>query len=385
MPDKWEELLPFYAAGTLEPAQKTALEKHLDDCETCRRSLNEWIVIGDGVRAEAESWARTMPLPRYNGQFGEAPTGRTRVVRKRPRRTMAIATLAASLIAVFLLGGLIAYMATRIRSNDPSARPPDDVTGVAANSTDVSGTQTAISGTLAPQITKTNDLGLITNTPLAPQPTVTFTIVFAPTTTPKPSDVPLVQGTIRPPTIQPTPLYGCMATSTSNQGATIRRTPETSGEIVDNLGGSVLPVFTTVNGWYEVFAPNINLPGWVWGGDIYLQGADCGIVPFPSPTIVSGSVVSCTGFTLNNLQVRPDPFDWSPVTGHIASGSTVEVLAWSDNNWYTVRAADSSTGWTRIETVRLTGDCSTLGVTIGYIQMESQTATALAPMATPTP
>jgi hypothetical protein len=381
MPDKWEELLPFYAAGTLEPAQKTALEKHLDGCENCRRSLSEWHVIGDAVRAEAESWARTLPLPRYNGQFGEMPTGRRQVTRRRPRRGLALATMAASLVAVLLLGGLIAYMATRIRPNDPSARP-DDATGVAANSSDVSGTQTMMA-TFSPQITKTNDLGLITNTPFA---TVTFTIIFEPTTVPttraQGTIVPPI-GTVQPtpiPTLGPTPISGCMASSTSIQGATIRRTPETNGDIVDNLGGYTLPVFTTMNGWYELMSPNINLPGWVWVGDVQLVGADCDSIPLPTPTIAV-TFGSCTAVTVTNIALRPDPFMAAPATAHIASGNTVEVLTVSDNNWYLVRAADSSTGWTPINTVTLTGNCSGLAVTSGYVQAETATAQA----ATPTP
>ncbi|MFN8376421.1 MAG: zf-HC2 domain-containing protein [Anaerolineae bacterium] len=382
MADRWEELLPFYVAGTLDAAQRTALEKHMDDCETCRRSLSEWYVIGEAVRAEADSWARTLPLPRYNGQYSAAPpAGRLASARGRPRRQWAIATIAAAFAALLVMGSLILYMAMRIKPND-TARP--NPTGIADNAA-VAATQTALSGTLGAPTATSTDLGLITNTVVA---TPTITIVFAPTKTPTPVGtvafvMPVVTATITNPEAYPTPIYGCMVRTSGSTVVNIFRTPESSGEVVDHLNsGDFLAVFTASRGWYELLAPNINLPGWVWSGDVVLLGADCATLPQPTPTM-SISFGPCTGLAVANLLLRPDPYEGSPITARISSGGTVGILAMSDNYWYMVQAIDSSTGWTPVDTVSQNGDCTNLPFTQGYLGSQTPAPT-LTPLAPPT-
>jgi Putative zinc-finger len=269
MADRWEELLPFYVAGTLDPAKRAALERHMDGCTTCRRALNEWILISEGVRAEADSWVRTLPLPRYGGQFGTAPPQRSvRAVRQRP---LALATMAASFLAVLILGGILVYMASRVRPNNFAAPSTGEV---AVNPTEVAATQTALADALAPASPTSTDLGLITNTPIL---TPTFVIEFLPTATPVPTlssgfggggstplppqptqtlDNALIAG------IETTPLFGCMARATSPDGARIYRTPDTFGEVVDTLGaGDFLVILSS---WAQIVAECLRRPLRLW-------------------------------------------------------------------------------------------------------------------------
>jgi len=50
--EKWNELLPWYANGTLDERTRAALETHLRDCPTCRRDLMAWRHIASAVRAQ---------------------------------------------------------------------------------------------------------------------------------------------------------------------------------------------------------------------------------------------------------------------------------------------------------------------------------------------
>ncbi len=54
-----QELLPLYAAGTLDPAQRRQVEAHLAACAECREELSLWQSIGAAVTAED----RALPAP----------------------------------------------------------------------------------------------------------------------------------------------------------------------------------------------------------------------------------------------------------------------------------------------------------------------------------
>ena len=53
MHDPWQDQLPYYAAGTLDPADRAALEAHLSGCEACRSALETWAAIAGAVREDA--------------------------------------------------------------------------------------------------------------------------------------------------------------------------------------------------------------------------------------------------------------------------------------------------------------------------------------------
>jgi hypothetical protein len=127
MHDKWEEMIPFYLNGTLPALQRSALEQHLDTCDECRRSLGEWHTIANAIRAEADAWARTLPLMQ-NGRMMTSP--RTAPIRrvKTPRRLRTIAALAAAVFAVVVLGALVFIFGAR---GDPTATPTGTLPAIA--------------------------------------------------------------------------------------------------------------------------------------------------------------------------------------------------------------------------------------------------------------
>ncbi len=79
MHDRWQDQLPYYAAGTLEPAERAALEAHLSGCEACRAALETWMAIAGAVREDAATRVDALPplhLPEVfsrNGHSKVAP------------------------------------------------------------------------------------------------------------------------------------------------------------------------------------------------------------------------------------------------------------------------------------------------------------------------
>ena len=57
-----EDLLPFYAAGSLPAGQSASIVDHLAACPRCRQTLREWQVIAAEVRETATAPARLPPL-----------------------------------------------------------------------------------------------------------------------------------------------------------------------------------------------------------------------------------------------------------------------------------------------------------------------------------
>lgn len=51
-----EALLPWYANGTLTPAETATVERHLAQCPACRADLEQCHALATAVRDNAESW-----------------------------------------------------------------------------------------------------------------------------------------------------------------------------------------------------------------------------------------------------------------------------------------------------------------------------------------
>ncbi|NWF69090.1 MAG: zf-HC2 domain-containing protein [Chloroflexi bacterium] len=366
MHQQWEDLLPFYAAGTLDASERAALEQHLAGCELCRQALMEWRVIGDAVRAEAQSWTHTLPMPRYELLPGQAvshaaPGAASRAGPRRTRRALGLVSLAASLAAVLLVGALIAFMAGRVRDQHARESGGLNVTSVLLTAP-VTPTRSDL-GILSATLTLvTNTPGGImvaarpSDTPPAPRPTLTPIAPIA-----------AFGGGSDTPLLEPTPVFGCVARAANLDDVPIYRTPGSS-EVVDTLRINqwVNVIVADGSGWYEVFAPNINLPGWVWGTQILLAGGDCAQIPLPSATLPA-TPAPCTASSSLEMLVRPDPYDTAPLTGRIAANEKVAVLASSDNGWIFVQAPDSTTGWVPAAQLVITGTCADVPYISGYL------------------
>src|SRR5690606_16697385 len=147
MHDRWQDQLPYYAAGTLDPAERAALEAHLSGCEACRAALETWMAIAGAVREDAATRVDALPplhLPEVfsrNGHSKVAPAldgvvykpERTEniemtvhfpeIASLRPApQSRSLLTLAAAVLLVVLFGVGAILLAQRI--GDPSTQEP---------------------------------------------------------------------------------------------------------------------------------------------------------------------------------------------------------------------------------------------------------------------
>ncbi len=125
MHEYWEDRLPYYVAGTLDPAERSALERHLRECPVCQDLLHEWQLIAHAVRADASSRVGVLPLlkrvhPSKNGWHKTENlsmednivstlelTRRLELRRNNSSRTLSFFTVAAAAIIVLVFAALI--------------------------------------------------------------------------------------------------------------------------------------------------------------------------------------------------------------------------------------------------------------------------------------
>src|SRR4051812_19117902 len=136
MHNNWEELLPFYIAGTLSKPEAARLENHLAGCEECRKSLEEWRAIASVVRADAASQLSVLPplSPQVLRLAAQQSASRasypsypvptvTLLPFKPPTRASATSiTLIAAVVTIIFFGGLVTFMLLRgTRQPDPAS------------------------------------------------------------------------------------------------------------------------------------------------------------------------------------------------------------------------------------------------------------------------
>ncbi|HEX3050760.1 MAG TPA: zf-HC2 domain-containing protein [Aggregatilineaceae bacterium] len=149
MHKQWQDLLPYYIAGTLPRSSAAELERHLTGCDSCRRALNEWQMVAGVVQNQAEEWSIQAPplapelrfhnlRPSSNG-FGHTSAlaemqEKTIRVMPEPRKAAARSqrlplTMVAAVLVVVLSGIALIFLS---RQNDdesasPGARPTNQV------------------------------------------------------------------------------------------------------------------------------------------------------------------------------------------------------------------------------------------------------------------
>lgn len=136
MHEGWQDLLPFYAVGTLPAADRAAVEAHLAGCAACQQTIDEWRVVATAVQAEASARAAALPplSPVVRANLRRRPTpaqalhsAANLVWAQRAvvaRRGLALAALLVLVVGVLLSAGL--------RSNAPAALPLLTLVPVAA-------------------------------------------------------------------------------------------------------------------------------------------------------------------------------------------------------------------------------------------------------------
>jgi anti-sigma factor RsiW len=127
--DLWTDRLSEYLDGDLQGAERGALETHLADCATCRRTLEELRAVARRAAAlerrgpEEDLWpgiaARiTAPAPARAAAAGE------RVWWRSPRWTFSLPQLAAAVVLVALISSAAMWLVLSVRPGTKAALAP---------------------------------------------------------------------------------------------------------------------------------------------------------------------------------------------------------------------------------------------------------------------
>jgi hypothetical protein len=265
MHEQWQDQIPFYVAGTLSPQEAAVLEQHLNECAACRRVVQEWRIIADAVRAEAEQWSKPLPplsaavrehlkaqpVSSTNGfkPHGAPPDPEFKVSYLRPqtgsprRRGSIPATLAAALILLILFGALVIFVIGPGMSQPQKylGSGPDD--GNTTHQDDESlPTETPFSQTPS----RADDLGIL---PVA----TAINSTLAPTATLEGN--PFQSAQYASPTTTPIPVTGvCSVISSSDSAVRMLAGPGDQYTILNvfSQNEAVPVVAKSDNGWYRV-------------------------------------------------------------------------------------------------------------------------------------
>ena len=122
-----EELLPWYATGQLDEADRIRVEDHLSSCAECRQALTlERRIVQDVRRASPEAdagWARLrrrIESQRTAPQYIPRATSSFRSLFRQP----AVAMLAAAQVGFLVLGGAILLSLSRPAYHALGSAPP---------------------------------------------------------------------------------------------------------------------------------------------------------------------------------------------------------------------------------------------------------------------
>lgn len=418
MHEQWQDMISFYVAGSLHPAQAAALEQHILGCSSCQQALAEWREVAEVVREEAAAWSKALPplsadvraavYARRSAAQDAGDTGTSRpftVIEtgSKRRRTWGAVTLLAAVFTVIVFGGALIYMMSRGQNDDEA-----NLTQVAMLA-EVTETAEAIQATgtaeSSPQPSPTrrqDDLGLFTTVPNTPQE------IPASSTPQPPTQIPVVQPTQQP-TIQPTPLPQggggggevemsiagssepstldtlnpnlCAISSGTGDALLLYRWPYTESGVIGRLepGQSAVTYVQSGTGWYEVVVIGQGIVGWVPANQVVISGA-CDNLMLPTPTLPSVCLVtSNSGLSVN---VRTGPGEQHDVVHSFSGVESVEAIARSDNQWYRVRFYSAGVewlGWIPAYLVTASGPCDQLPVMLAQNYIEEST-----PVTTPT-
>lgn len=98
--NQWEDLIPFYVAGTLPEAEKRAFEQILASDEAYQIQLEEWITVAEGVRQKVAQWSTPLPPLRHVQPVLRMPSPSPAPL-SLPRRRVPV-TLVASILFIFV-------------------------------------------------------------------------------------------------------------------------------------------------------------------------------------------------------------------------------------------------------------------------------------------
>lgn len=386
MQEKWKDLIPFYVAGTLPENQKKSLEAYIAQCgEPCMDEVEEWRMIASAtwqtasdlgtdlpplsqaIRAEVARDAELRASGKVispNGFNNDMPNNVTNAPVAPPRHleqpkqrrgSRIPLTMVAAFMTVVIFGGLLI-----------SQLNPGDLEPTPAFLTEVSDVELLITDEfggeigLLPNNDNTNSGIVSTPTPLAPQPSLTFSPTpLRPTATPFATNTlpPNSGGSITESSFAPA---GTCIIRNDTQGAlTVYRDASFEANPVGVMQqGQESSVRVQFGGWYE-----LSYGRWVYGANVTAV-SDCSSIITATPTAVgdnpdAGGINNNNG--IPNCQVTnnsADPmslYQWpdynSPVNGRLAPGQSADVVI-GNNGWYQIFYAQ----WIEGSNVTVTGD-----------------------------
>lgn len=420
-----QDLLPFYAAGTLSSAEALLVDQHLYTCDACRRSLDEWRTISQVVKNRGEAWSKK--LPPLSPMIHDSVYRDSRLGASRGRRTpffrskafqslaaMPATALAATLTIILFSGVLVLFTSgntnptpqpTRGIAMLPNSPTPDAVdmatalpyatnpgTGGAGSSSNIDATisaiETARAGGNAAGTTEINP----TAGKIQPSPESASLMASDGSPTPLPSPTNVVIWTDQP-------VYICTAVNLTSEAITIHSSPDNAAPITALLNSGEFADVWVQNGlgWLEIGRPNYGLLGWIRINSITLKGP-CNDLPLPSPTANDDGVpptafacqVKSNGPLMLYMYAGPG-WNYGILNG-VPAEEWVLAVARSDNAWYRVEyyAPDGHQwiGWvSNTQTISM-GNCDGLFTILsaGYSPEQPPillTPSSLAPTSTP--
>jgi hypothetical protein len=361
---RWQDLLPFYAAGTLSDPDVIALERHLADCKACRKTLDEWHSVAGIVRSEADGWAQVAPplssQVRTSLHVGEtvSPNGyrkhpptwsleqtlyRQKPAGSRPtaRRLQLPITLGAAAAVILASGFLLLSIASRDRSPSPLSQPGLSISPSPSRSPAPTGTGSTVPDVIPqsaiPVYTEPQDLGILPVIPLTP--------TIAPLVVPLTPTLVTTWPVYMPPNAVATaaaspPPYLCTGEVAPGDLVTLYNRPDRAsgtsfvlypGMLFQVIARSdddwyqvVAPILMILNsdGSYQTVTPNGFVTGWVPGSRVTLHGP-CSALPMttpesptptPVPTLIYGESIG-----MGYMMITTEPI------GDMPAGTRVRI------------------------------------------------------------
>lgn len=367
----WQDLIPYYIAGTLDSADTAALERHLARCSTCRAAASEWRDIAGLVHAEASAWAAETPplseslraaliagpllssngheqltVPVHPITDPDAHASHQRTARPRVRVPLTLAAVFAVLLAV---GALMVYIGTRGNDTDP------DTFGDGAESAMLptftpEDTLDAASATPRPSRTPANPSPMRppNNTPLVPDDLGIMPLEAQ--ASEEANSAETAAGIMAAtPTPLPAPLQNtCSAIAQGQERVPVYNAPYSRTAVTWLEPGAYNHVITTnaARDWYQVYVTHAGRAGWVYSTGVKLLG-QCSNLPIPTPT----HTLVATPTAVFHYQVGGGYhlITTQPING-IPQETRVRITsAWYDGgDWvYAIQAQDGRTGEAR--------------------------------------
>ena len=357
---RWQNLLPYYAAGTLAHPDMIALERHLTGCRACRKTLEEWHSVTGIVRVEADAWAQAAPplspdvraqlqvgvTTSSNGYHKDLPAWSLEqtLYRQKPvgarsgaRRFHLPVTLGAAAAVILVFGFVILTIVSRDKPASPLSQPGLSPTLSPTGTPAPSGTRatgpTVVPLSAVPVSIEPQDLGILPVVTATPAPSG-----------PGPGLMPPTAASLG----APLNAYQCTAGSATGAPVTLYYRPNAASGASGTLypGTFFQVIAKSDNGWYQLAAAGGYAAGWAPGNLVKLYGPCSALpvappespTPTPVPTLIYGESIG-----MGYMMITTEPI------GDMSVGTRVRIshAQFDGGQWryYVVAEDEQRTAW----------------------------------------